>query len=283
MPQAAKADFIYGIADDNNIYQVDTNAETSTSVFNAVPFLGDPGASTRANAFAYDAGRKQFWFLDSGNNLRFWNGTATSTLPTIVAGSIVQSSGAQPASAAFFNNSFWYFSESVNTLNRITLTYDVNNNPEFGAKTSFTVNSPETPIPNSDYAFGDIAINSAGILFGATVNGRFFRVDLTDLSEPTLTATSLLAPGTNPSLQISFSSDFMKLYGQSFNTGQWYELNTGTGVATLTTGFLQLPGLRDLGGAGAVPIPGPLPLAGAAAAFAWSRRLRRRVSQTNRR
>lgn len=269
LPQAASASFIYGVADDNIIYEVNTSTQSSQPVFAT-------GLTGLSNAFAYDTARQQFWFVDANRNLQLWNGG--SALITVAPASTIGTT--QPANAAYFNNSFWYFTDATATLNRIPLSYTDPLMSTAGVKETFTVSG----ITANTNTFGDIAINPEGILFGATVNGRFFTVDLNAANKTQIT---LLNPGTNPSLQLSFSADFTKLYGQNFAGGQWYTIDTATGIATVIPGFLEpivgTTALRDLGGAralpmpGPLPVPGPMPLAGAAMGFAWSRRLRRRI------
>lgn len=270
VPHAAKADLIYGIDDNNRIVEVNTITQTSKAVFNT-------GLVGQSNAFAYDESRAQFWFLDPSKNLTLWDGGATIQQ---ISSSAVIGGTRQPANAAFFNGAYWYFGDGTTTLNRIPFDY-TSPVPVALAKEVFNVTGLTSP--STQNLFGDIAIDADGVLFGATTTGRFFKVDLADPILSTYAATIVLAEGVNPSLQLSFSSDFSKLYGQSFADAQWYEVDTVSGVASVIPGFVATPGLRDLGGAGAVPIPGPLSLAGAAMGFAWSRQLRRRIESRNRR
>lgn len=269
LPQAARASFIYGIADDNVLDEINTVSQADQPVFNT-------GLTGLSNAFAYDTARQQFWFVDSARTLRLWNGS--SSLITVAPASTIGTT--QPANAAYFNNSFWYFSDATATLNRIPLTYTNPLVPTAGSKQSFSI-AGITPSSNT---FGDIAIDSTGLLFGATTGGQFFSLNL---ANPTSTYTLIKASG-NPSLQLSFSADFSQLFAQNFAGGQWYTVDRASGDLTLIPGFLTpivgTTALRDLGGASAQPLPGPLPvpnplpLAGAALALAWSRRLRRRIS-----
>ncbi|MCT0229406.1 hypothetical protein KQ306_00820 [Synechococcus sp. CS-1324] len=273
--QPARADFIYGIGDDNIIYQVETDSQTIAPIFNT-------GLSGSSNAFAYDPIRKQFFFIDSARNLRFWDG-GPSLFSVAGAGSGVIGSG-QPANAVYYNNSYWYFTERSNTLNQIPLNYAVPTAPTADAKSTFSIAGITNPSTNT---FGDIAVDGSGILYGATTGGTFFSIDLANpTTSYTVIKPTLANPGTNPSLQLSFSADFSRLFGQDFVGGQWYDINRSTGLATPLSGFATPiasngNALRDLGGAGAVPIqtPGPLPLAGVTFSVLWSRRLRARIRQ----
>ena len=281
-PQAARADFIYGIGDDNIIYQVETTSKTIAPIFNT-------RLSGLSNAFAYDAVRKQFFFVDAGSNLKFWDGGA-SLFNVATPAQVCSPAGPNctiPANAVYYNNSYWYFTEGTATLNQIQLNYAIPTAPTYSTKSTFTVAGISNPGANQ---FGDIAVNSSGILYGATTGGTFFSLNL---ANPSTTYTqikpSLANPGTNPSLQLSFSADFNTLFAQNFAGGQWFTINLATGAATPISGFLTPitsggNALRDLGGAGAVPIqtPAPLPLAGIAAGFAWSRRLRKRIMRHQR-
>lgn len=271
IPSAARANFIYGIADNNVLYEINTVSRGLQPVFNT-------GLTGLSNAFAYDAARQQFWFVDAARNLQLWN--RGSSLITVAPASTIGST--QPANAAYFNNSYWYFSDATATLNRIPLNYTNPLVPTAGTKQTFSI----AGITANTNTFGDIAIDSSGILFGATTGGQFFSLNL---ANPTSTYTLIKASG-NPSLQLSFSADFSQLFAQNFAGGQWYTVNRATGAITLIPGFLTPivgdTALRDLGGAGSLPlpgplpVPGPLPLAGGAMAFTWSRRLRRRIINT---
>jgi uncharacterized repeat protein (TIGR01451 family) len=119
--------------------------------------------------------------------------------------------------------------------------------------------------PTATNLFGDVAVNKlTGILYAATTDGQFYSVDL---ASP---ATSYTSIGTgNPSLQLSFNSDYSTLYGQTFaavtfdsvsyNAGQWFTMDLGTGLPTAVSGFAISytggSGLRDLGGAASEPAP----------------------------
>ncbi|MCP9773586.1 hypothetical protein KBY66_13345 [Synechococcus sp. Tobar12-5m-g] len=69
---SARADFICSIADNNKIYEINTLIPSATAIFK----INLTGSS---NAFAYDALRKQFFFVDDARNLKFWDG-GTPTL-----------------------------------------------------------------------------------------------------------------------------------------------------------------------------------------------------------
>jgi len=109
----------------------------------------------------------------------------------------------------------------------------------------------------------------------------------------------------NSGLQLSFNADYSKLYGTRFcnvigdcsgynnseftaqaGDGLFFEINDFDSKVDRRLGLNELlfsssPGYRDLSGATAAaptPAPGPLPILGVGGAFAWSRRLRRKLS-----
>lgn len=145
LPQAARASFIYGIADDNVLDEINTVSQAVQPVFNT-------GLTGLSNAFAYDTARQQFWFVDSARMLRLWNGS--SSLITVAPASTIGTT--QPANAAYFNNSYWYFSDATATLNRIPLTYTNPLVPTAGSEQSFSI-AGITPSSNT---FGNIADQS---------------------------------------------------------------------------------------------------------------------------
>jgi|GEM_PF-2429931 len=236
--------YIYGIDDNNVIQQISTGAQTATPVFNAQPIIG----SDESNAFAYDTDRDQFFFIDASGDLELWdrdNPATSSTLTTLT------NVGGTPANATFYNDAYWYFSEGTNTLNKVAFTYSGSPAvPSVSGTTSFTIAGG----PTTTNTFGDIAVNKlTGLLYASTVDGQFYSVDL---ASP---ATSYVSIATgNPGMQLSFSSDYSTLYGQTFLDGQWYTVNTSTGAATSIPGFtitFSGKGLRDLGGAANEPAP----------------------------
>lgn len=113
------------------------------------------GLTGLSNAFAYDTARQQFWFVDANRNLQLWNGG--SALITVAPARTIGTT--QPANAAYFNNSFWYFTDATATLNRIPLSYTDPLMPTAGVKETFTVSG----ITANTNTFGDIAINPDGI------------------------------------------------------------------------------------------------------------------------
>jgi len=247
--------YIYGIDNNNVIQEVDVNAQTASPVFDAAPTVG----SGDSNAFAYDTARDQFFFIDPGNNLQFWDrGPSLTQLAT--AAQIGLSSPAtvtnQPQNAVFYNNAYWFFTEGTNSLNKVSLSYSGAGLPSFASLTSY----PITDAPTTTNTFGDIAVNGSGILYAATQSGQFYSVDISG-SSPSA-ATTILASG-NPSLQLSFSSDYGTLYGQaygavtydsvSYDAGQWFTIDLGNGTLAPIAGFAISytggSGLRDLGGA----------------------------------
>jgi hypothetical protein len=177
-------------------------------------------------------------------------------------------------------------------LNRITFSY-TGNTPTFLNRQSFTLpNVPNGLGSNERNNFGDIAITSAGLLFGVTnadtnATGRLFRLNLTTLTETAINNSYQQIDGDigQGGLQTGFSPLYDILYANNANNGNWVTINTSNGDLT---NFNQLPpngALQYNSGpffdvsdsATLVRIPGPLPLLGAAAAFGWSRKLRKRV------
>ena len=246
--------FIYGIDNENVIQEIDVNAKTATPVFNAQPTVG----SGDSNAFAYDTARDQFFFIDPSNNLQFWD-RGPSLMQIATAAQLGLSSPAtmtnQPQNAVYYNDAYWFFTEGTNSLNKVSMSYSGAGMPSFSSLTPYSI----TGAPTTTNTFGDIAVNASGVLYAATQDGQLYSVDI---SGGTPSAATSIATD-NPSLQLSFSSDYNTLYGQTFGAvtfdsvnypaGQWFTINTGTGVPTAISGFAISyaggNGLRDLGGA----------------------------------
>jgi hypothetical protein len=236
----AQNSYIYGITDNNEIYEIDMVNKTNTKVYNT-------GLTGSSNAFAFDNTRNHFFFIDPAKNLNFWDRGSNFTQIATAAELGLTSPVTIPANAAFYNNAFWFFNDGTATLNKIELNY-TGSIPSFANRTTYTITG--TPSPNS---FGDIAITSAGMLYAATTGGVLYTLNLATLGSSVAVVNSRsLSPAT--SLQIGFSSDETILFGHAYTGGFWYTINTSTGVLSQIetspgTAFRsQFPtnGLRDI-------------------------------------
>jgi hypothetical protein len=265
LPLAAKADYIYALdlLTGNQLFEINTVTKTTTPIFNTgIGFT---------NSFSYDSIRRQFWVrnnqvvaLQPSGGLAVTSISVTGTTPTLSGNN-----------AAYYNNSIWNINNT--NLQQTLITYNSSNTPVSGVSSI----APIVGYSANNGQFGDIAINSSGILYAATNTGAFFSVNTADPSA----SYNLIKSGGNPSLQLSFSADFNTLYGQSTSSnssvpGDWYTVDLTTGNLTPISGFSSTPSFGDLGGASRdsiFTVPGPLPLVGGAVGLAWSRRLRKRI------
>jgi hypothetical protein len=332
-PAKAKGTTFYGIDNDNNIWEVNPITRSNT-LANEVG-LTNANCSTTAgclslaegsNGIAYDTAREHLFFFyrqtasATNYDVLFWNRQTTGigSLQTIST----LNGNSTPANAAYYNNALWYFNPNSSTvLNQLTFTYSGDTITGSNQTTYNLANYASPTYPAS--FFGDIAINATnGLLYGSTSNGNYYSIDLTKLGDTgnsvytdlgtinTLQGSSFATASLAVSgLQLSFNSDYSKLYGTRFcNTpdncngytvngqpfapaagdGLFFEIaNYATGDSTTVRDFTNAdllfatsPGFRDLGGATrspVEPVPGPLPLLGVGAAFGWSRRMRRKL------
>jgi len=291
--QVIDPSYIYGIADNNDIYQI--NPVASQQSFGAVY---NTGLSGQSNAFAFDRARDQMFFINpsgtfSGtpytNGLFLWNKPAGTFSLLAATGTSYGVAGVIPANAAYEDNAFWFFNEGTLNLTKATLSYSGTGAAAVpvgvSSFTTFTMNSG-TSLLAAQNRFGDIAINvTTNFLFGYTAQaqgGRFYSLDL---AAPTASSSFNLITGSSSiGLQLSFNEDYTKLYGHNYNDGKWYEVDTATGSLTdlnFTTTTNGTTGFRDLGGASIVSVPEPAAItvttAGAVAVGVWrlSRRRRR--------
>ena len=256
--------YIYGIDDQNDIWQVDPipGQQSAESTFST-------GLSGNPNAVAFDRGRDQLFFLgglnvNETNDLYMWNkplGSGPGAFQLITTSGNLGISSTAVYNAAYYNDAFWFFKEGTNQLVKASLSYSgtsVGTVPTFSSTTTYTV----AGAPNdSTNGFGDIAINAdTGMLYAATSSGLFYSVNL--LTDPAAGYSSIKAGG-NISLQISFNEDYSVLYGHNYNTAAWYTVDVRTGdvtdlgFATPANGVSGV-GFRDLGGASAIDVT-PVP------------------------
>jgi hypothetical protein len=253
--------YIYGIADDNWIWQFNPAAgqQGAERTFNT-------GLSGNSNAVAFDRGRDQLFFLDSTNNLYIWNkplGGSPSEFQQIATSAQLGISSSSVYDAAYYNNAFWFFKDLTKDLVKASLSYSgtaAGTIPSLSSTTTYSVTGVPNTVGSGYNTFGDIAIKDNGILYAATTDGRFYSVNLAD---PENGYSSIKNVGDGLSMQLSFNEDYTTLYGQVYTTAEWYtiDLETGDridlGFATPSNG-VSGPGFRDLGGASVndvTPVP----------------------------
>jgi hypothetical protein len=283
-PIAAVAEtvsYMYGVADDNNIYAISPLEQAVTGTISTASLRL---TGTTPNAFALDRNREQMLFLGSNKNLYFWD-RDSDTLGQVATANDLGLTGDIPRDASFYDDKFWFFGYQNNTLNAVPILYDGNGIPTgIGTMTSTLISISN---PSNFLSFGDIAINPVTqTLYGSTLpmtsggRGEFFSLQMSDLAN----SYTVLPEGSGKTLglQLGFDKDYAKLYGQDFETGDWYEVNTTTGAFTsLNYASPSYARLRDVaGGLVAVPEPGTLALACAGIAIplgmGWTRGRRRK-------
>jgi hypothetical protein len=249
--------YIYGIADDNQIWQINPvpGQQSFQSSYNT-------GLTGQSNAVAFDRGRDQLLFLDVTNNLYLWNkplGGSPTAFQQIATSSSLGIASSLVYNASYYNDGFWFFKEATNDLVKASLTYSssaVGTVPTFSGTTSYTLTGPS---PSTVNGFGDIAINAnTGILYAATSTGLFYSVDL---SSPTTSYNEIKSLGGNISLQLSFNEDYSILYGHNYASGAWYTVDLATGNLTDLSYATIVPGtghgFRDLAGASVISVAVP--------------------------
>lgn len=169
------------------------------------------------------------------------------------------------SSATWYNNRYWYFTDQPNNSTTATLWSATVAGNEITAVDKYEFDTSLNTPTQGYLRFGDIAVNRTGTLYGATVGGNLFSVDLTTLA-PTGNLITQAAGAPGVSLQIGFDETGISFLAQAYATGQWYSLTTA-GVLTALTGFVQPAGLelRDIattpfGNETVLPLPSTLGL-----------------------
>lgn len=255
---AGAASYFYAVGSNNHIYEV-SDSGVQRDVRDLTGLVG----ATPVNGAAFDAGRSQFFFSVSGTgganaSLWYWN---QSTNVTPVSLGLLPT--ARPDNGAYWDGAYWYVQQGTHTLHRIALQYDGSGNPTLasgGASTGTLVGG--VPTVNNNY-FGDIVITSGGSLYATTANGdAFYSVSLSSGAlSGNQTATFLGTVGSPKvtKLQLSWDATGSTLFGHSYDTGQWYTVNTANGgltplaFSTFTAGVSN--GFQDMGGASATATP----------------------------
>lgn len=261
--------YYYTVGTDNNIYEI-SDTGTKRAVRDVSAITGTT-SSNAINGIAFDSARGHVFFVapnPSGSGLGslwYWNQVTDST--PVNLGQLTTS---RPDNGAYWNNAYWYIMPGTHTLVRVALQYDGSGTPTMVSNgISSATLTGGIPTTNNNY-IGDIAITGNGTLYATVSNGSMF-YNLTLPSGPlsgTIAATNIGSVGSPivGRLQIAFGPAGTALYGQSFDTGQWYTVNTSNGILTPlsystiinggTTGF------QDVTGVSAAPSP-PLSDSGA--------------------
>jgi hypothetical protein len=254
--------YYYTVGTDNNIYEIGDTG-TKRAVRDVSTLVG--ATSTNAiNGIAFDTTRGQVFFAapnPSGSGLAslwYWNQSANST--PVNLGQLTTS---RPDNGAYWNNAYWYIMPGTHMLVRVALQYDGSGTPTMisnGISSATLMGG--IPTTNNNY-IGDIAITSNGTLYATTSNGSMF-YNLNLPSGPlsgTIAATNIGTVGSPiiGRLQITFGPAGSTLYGQSFDNGQWYIINTTNGTLTPLSFSTLLnggtTGFQDISGVSATPAP----------------------------
>ncbi|GBF98893.1 hypothetical protein Rsub_11531 [Raphidocelis subcapitata] len=259
---APRSTYIYGIEGDGIVYEANTNAGASGyhPVFDTGLGAGIYPAS------AYDPDRQQLLFLAlNTRDLYYWQRGA-GAVTKIASASQIGINISPVSNFAYYDNALWFANETATVftsqaLVRVPLTYASSGLPTTGTPQTWTldfVDGSGAPVFVPD-SFGDIAINNAGKIYFNTIRlpppsqyplgAYFYSLPISSLGAPGSKVNIKLISTTAEPLQISFNCDGTTLWGQRWDTCEWFTINTATGEATkkFSNGHSQC--LRDLGGA----------------------------------
>jgi hypothetical protein len=260
--------FMYGIDDKNQIIEYDPIGKTHRNVqsTNLTKIQG-------SNAFAFDTGKNQMYWLYQGDSLNgaglyAWN-QITGIYSRIADQSASWGTGAKfPANAVFYTDSstgksyYVWITESGSNINFLPLNYGPSGDPiGVGTRIQRTITGTDFSVGKMN--FGDIAIiPSTRQLYGATSGGIFFKIDLSTALVQDRVPYTQIKTG-NPSLQIAFDCQYSILYGQEYkgtdlNTNNWHTINIANGALTSISNYSTEGAdisARDLGGSSCTESP----------------------------
>jgi len=234
---------VYGIdrgalipADRGNIYLVDmvTGAseevgQVDSSILSSAADLNSP------NGFAFDQGNQRIYYSlipTSGPSRLYFYDLISDT--NTLAGTITSNA----PGASFYNDKYYYIPSDSDDL------YVVTFNGDGTIATNTLVKADISDVLNRNFNFGDIAIQSDGVLYGSgginnsSGNYHFFTLTLNEAGDAISTPYSELGNYSISRPQIAFGGDGV-LYGAATSDGQYYTVSTTTGVLTTTVAGFQ--------------------------------------------
>lgn len=245
---AAPVSYVYGIDNNNDIWELNPLAQSATKVFST-----NLSGTANSNAFAYDKTRENMFFMNgsgTSSTLYVWNKPTNSLTVAATAaqlGIVSTNPNQQPANAAFnpTDGKYYFFEDGTADLYSVTFSY-TGDIPTFASGSSVSV----AGIIPGDNFYGDIAIDNGSnpnYLYGSTTDGSFFQIDLLD---PANTFNTIGSNGLTPitGLQLSFDVNYNTLFGHNFGTKEWYTVNLGDGSVSSSI-WTSPVAFRDLGGA----------------------------------
>jgi hypothetical protein len=257
-----RAAVIYGIGDRGQIVQVDLASLTETTLYTPAPTVGN------GNALAIDsAGKNLYYRLPANGSLYRYDLTSPLSPPVALS---FPSSVATISNASWYDGSYWAVRDGSNDI------YRVNFGGGGNITTVDTLNNFNSPLTGG-FSFGDIAITTAGRLYGTTSNNRFFRVDIAGGSASNYT---LIDSNVGDTLQIALDPTQSFLYAHSHNSGKWWTMDLTNGDLTpIMKGGTQFTTtkLRDIASA-AVPEPASIAMASFGGLFGLGLMARRRLA-----
>ncbi len=220
---ASTKDVVYGITNQNVIYEINLTDKTSQPVFDT-KLVG-----VITNGMAFDTVKKVVYFFGNNHNMYSWDSGSTLTLlgniNTIASLGITQSYDGV-ACAAYYDGAIWIFNPATNNrtqLVKIAINYSSSNVPSVGTITKYSTN---ISLANNNF-FGDVSINNSGILYGNTTYGEFYSLNVNSPSD----SFSLKKTGL-ASLQNVFNKDYTVLYTHNYMDGVWSTINLTNGDLT---------------------------------------------------
>jgi hypothetical protein len=281
---------------DNKFYQffAGTGTITPTLLFDPTTVAGTTvGAGTTFNGVAWDNSNKRLFYRESTGSQRLFVYDKTTGQQHVITGNAPLPG--TTSSGAFFGGSYWYVGQNADGLARVSFNFS---NPNAPTYTVTTFNNFDGTKRNN-FNFGDLAISSSGLMYGATQGNRDFKINLVNIGTvanpnwvpSSSTYSEFTGPKLEQGLQVAYSFDNSVIYGSGRPpaTGQnanFYTINPTTDAQTQIGHFAGGQWFTDLAGSTRVdilpePATGPLVLLGSAALLPLIRRrsLRKRRSR----
>ncbi|MCL9816992.1 hypothetical protein [Natronocalculus amylovorans] len=225
-PEQPDTKHVYGTGFDDELYKIEISDNPGITATSLGELEGNDEVDTTPNAVSYDAGNKRMYYTvddsnDGRSKLWFFNKDSDNK-PANSDGKRLN--GDRVVGSSWYEDEYYYIPNHDDTVYKVGFNIDgtVDENTKIDEFEEFN--------DGDSYTFGDIAIDSEGMLYASTTEGDFFSLNL-ESSDGEFKDDYGDGAGN---LQLGFSGEEgdQTLYGHDAGDGEFYEITIDGGNIT---------------------------------------------------